>query len=62
MNQANRVKEKNLWGSGDVHVNDSSSEPVSHPRHHAKPWRGRRKGSTVNFISQRRKAGHREAG
>ena len=47
---------KNLWGSGDVCVNENISEPVSHMGHHAKPspWKGRQVDSTVNLISQRR--------
>ena len=69
INHANRAKKskkkkkKNLWGSGDVCVNENISEPVSHMGHHAKPspWKGRQVDSTVNLISQRRKARYREA-
>ena len=42
-------------------VNENISEPVSHTGHHAKtsPWKGRQVDSTVNLISQRRKARYR---
>ena len=61
--RAKKKKKKNLWGSGDVCVNENISEPVSHMGHHAKPspWKGRQVDSTVNLISQRRKARYREA-
>lgn len=54
-------EKKSLWGSEDVCVNENISEPVSHTGHHAKPspWKGRQVDSTVNLISQRRKARYR---